>query len=121
MIWCEKGTILSKGEIKNYLKLEQEEEVVVPSGEELENASQKLLAIFKLIFKGDCLASQYLLSNILSKVHSRESAMPLGQFNINITNLSQEQAKQISALLDHIMPLHLKMMLTTESMSEMRF
>jgi hypothetical protein len=62
------------------------------------------LAIFKLIL-GDEVASEYLLLNLLSKIHQRSpEGLPLGHFNINLSELTKEQASQITTLLSHILP-----------------
>jgi hypothetical protein len=61
--------------------------------QELFDCSQKLIAIFKLILKNDVVASNYLLYNLLSKVHQRSPEnIPIGQFNINVSNLKKNQA-----------------------------
>ena len=59
--------------------------------QELLKASQKLIAIFKLILKGDENAANYLLFNLLSKVHSRtDEGLAYGHFNINLSGVSAE-------------------------------
>jgi hypothetical protein len=61
--------------------------------QQLYQTSQKLIAIFKLILKDDEVAANYLLFNLLSKVHQRSpDGMPLGHLNINLSELSSEQA-----------------------------
>ena len=64
--------------------------------QELFKSGQKLLAIFKLIL-GDEIASEYLLMNLLSKVHMKSpEGLPLGHFNINLSEMKPEQAAQIA-------------------------
>lgn len=89
---------------------------------ELENAQKKLLAIFKLIFKGDEVQSAYLLYNLLAKVHQKSpEGMPMGHFNVNISGLNSIQAKQIQDLLKTVLAIQLNLVITTESLTEMRF
>jgi hypothetical protein len=80
------------------------------------------LAIFKLILKGDEVASSYLLYNLLAKVYQKTpEGMPMGHFNINISGMNSTQSKQIQGLLSHILAIQLNLVITTESLTEMRF
>jgi hypothetical protein len=57
--------------------------------DELFKTNQKILAIFNLILKGDEIASQLLLLNLISYVHTRTpEQFPLGNLSINLYNLS---------------------------------
>jgi len=59
-----------------------------------------LVAIFKLLLRGDEVASLYLLMNVLSKVHKRlPEGTPFGHLNINLSNLSNEEAKALQDFL----------------------
>lgn len=59
--------------------------------QELSKAGQKLIAIFKLILKGDENAANYLLFNLLSKVHQRTpEGQAFGHLNINLRGVSSE-------------------------------
>ena len=54
---------------------------------------QKLLAVLKLLLKGDEIASEFLLLNLISKVHTRlPEGIPLGHLNINLYGLSNMEA-----------------------------
>lgn len=89
---------------------------------DLKNASQKLLAIFKLILKGDEMASNFMLYNFLSKVYQRTpEGTAMGHLNLNISGLDAKQAHQVSALMKHILPLQLSIKLSIQSISEMKF
>jgi hypothetical protein len=81
-----------------------------------------LVAIFKLILKGDEMASSYLLYNLLAKVYQKTpEGMPMGHFNINVSGVDSAQAKQIQTLLSHILAIQLNLEITTETLTEMRF
>lgn len=107
-ISCRKMAVLQCPELLRYCKVDKdllreqlsdgdsqmEGEYLKQLGTELENAQKKLLAIFKLIFKGDETQSAYLLYNLLAKVHQKSpEGMPMGHFNINISGLDSTQAK----------------------------
>lgn len=78
---------IDKDELKE-LAEKQESDYFVNLRKDFKNASQKLLAIFKLIFKGDEMASDFLLYNILSKVYQRSpEGMAMGHLNLNISGL----------------------------------
>ena len=100
-ITCRKLAILQSPDLLQYCNVDKESllaegsqsEYLLELFDDLNKAQEKLLAIFKLILKGDVVASQFLLLNLVSKVHSRSQAgMPLGQFNINISGLDSVQA-----------------------------
>jgi len=80
-------------EKESLLSEDTKSEYLVELFDDLKKAQEKLLAIFKLILKGDTVASQFLLLNLVSKVHSRgQAGMPMGHFNINISGLDSTQA-----------------------------
>lgn len=63
------------------------------------------MAVFKLLMRGDEVASQYLLLNLISKVHTRTpEGTPIGQLNINLSGLSEEEAEQIRKFVEIIVP-----------------
>lgn len=84
------------------LQLEEEKEKANDEGDVsvlkdfrqvLFQTQQKLTAVFKLLLRGDGLASQYLLLNLISKVHTRTpEGTPIGHLNINLSGLSNEEA-----------------------------
>jgi len=89
--------------------------------QEFFKTSQKLKAILKLVFRGDELAADYALLNMISKVHVRSiDGIPLGHLNVNISGLSTEQAKQVQRLLTQVMPLQINFQINTQSLSEVR-
>lgn len=52
------------------------------------NSHEKILAILKMILGGDEVSAEYLLLNLISKVHTRKDALVLGNLSINLTNMS---------------------------------
>ena len=89
--------------------------------DEFFSCSQKLKAIFKLILKGDDFASELLLCNILSTVYQRTpDGVILGPFQINLNGVNSRQAKQITDLLHNILHLQMDLIITTETLSNMR-
>lgn len=78
--------------------------------------------MFKLLLRGDALASQYLLLNLLSKVHTRmPEGTPIGQLNINLSGLKGHEAEQIQKFIDLIVPFQMNLDITVESLTKMRF
>ena len=119
-ITSRKMVVLQSPDLMSYCKVNKD--LLHESKQDLFASQQKLLAIFKLILKGDTLSSNYLLLNLLAQVNQRTpEGMALGQLCINISGVNSEQAAQISAILKLILPLQLSMKITTDSLSEMRF
>lgn len=48
-----------------------------------------------MILKGDKVAAEYLLISLVSKVHSRETGLMIGNIAANITNLTEQQSELI--------------------------
>jgi hypothetical protein len=59
-------------------------------------------------------ASNYLLYNLISRVHSRTpEGIPIGHFNINLSNLTNQQASQIQVFLRQVLAFQLDLKVTT--------
>lgn len=79
-------------ELENINDLE-EASILKDFRQELFKTWQKLKAVFKLILKGDEVASEFLLLNLISKVHNRTpEGFILGHLNINLYGLSNAEA-----------------------------
>jgi hypothetical protein len=55
----------------------------------LKEAKAKILAVLTLILKGDKVAAEYLFISLVSRVHSRETGLMIGNIATNITNLTK--------------------------------
>jgi len=90
--------------------------------QELFQSGQKAHAILKLILNGDEMATSFLLFNLISKVYQRSpEGLALGHLNINLTSMTPQQAKYVKLFLSKVLPVHMNLNLTIESLSEMRF
>lgn len=97
---------VDKDQLTEQLNDELQSNYIKQLSQDLKNASKKLLAIFKLIFKGDEVSSAFLLYNLLSKVHQRTpEGLAMGHFNLNISGVDQKQAYQIRIFLRQILAL----------------
>ncbi|KAJ7566567.1 hypothetical protein O6H91_02G109100 [Diphasiastrum complanatum] len=83
----------------------------------VKQARQSLLQRLTSVLGGDCLAAEYLLIHLLSKVHARVDPIAVGKLSLNFTGCNAEErcfaqnlAESIAALLpcSHFMPLYLE-------------
>lgn len=62
------------------------------------------MAVLTNILKGDKFAARWLLLSIISRVHSRDKGMVIGNMPINISNVTREQAEILRDFLFHLPP-----------------
>ena len=68
---------------------------------------EKIKAVFKIVLGGDDLAAEYLLLNLISRVHTRETDIILGNIATNLTGLDTVDATAITKFIKAITPLTL--------------
>jgi len=54
----------------------------------LKETRDTIIAVLKLILNGDKLAAEWVLLNLLSRVHTRKDSFILGNLTLNITGIS---------------------------------
>jgi len=74
-----------------------------------------------MILKGDVLASEYLLINLISKVYKRDAALLIGDININLSHLNEVQASLLKKVISAVFPLVCHFNATIDSMSNSLF
>lgn len=67
-----------------------DKQTITDHATDISEARDKLLAILKLILNNDSLAADYLLLNLISRVHTRKDGLILGNFGINLSNVSPQ-------------------------------
>jgi hypothetical protein len=87
---------------------------------ELKESKEKILAVLKMILNNDELASQYILFNLLAKPYQRKDGFILGNYSINLTDITIPQAKHLSKFIQSILPLTLYMPLTIDNLENKR-
>lgn len=81
-----------------------------------QDTKAKLLAVLKLILGGDSFASEYIIMNLISRIHNRQNELLLGKLNINLTNLQTLEAKYLSKFIGSITPLTNYIQMSIESL-----
>lgn len=79
--------------------------VIKENSDKLDEARGKCLAVLKMILGGDQVAAEYVLLGLLSYVNVRESGMLLGNIGINVSNMTEKKAQNLSKFIKHITPL----------------
>jgi hypothetical protein len=67
---------------------EVNDKVIEKVSVDIKEAREKMIAIFKILLNGDALAAEFMLLNLIAKVHTRHDALILGNISINITGLT---------------------------------
>lgn len=88
---------------------------------DISEARDKLLAVLKLILNNDQVAADYVLLNLLSRVHTRKDGLLLGNFAINLSNVSPQKSKLLTRLIEELMPLSLYFKLSLDSLQNTNF
>ena len=73
-----------------------------------------------MIFNGDEFAANYLLLNLISRVHTRKDAFILGNLSLNISNISFMQGRYLTQFIKAITPLTLYFPMTLDALETKR-
>lgn len=95
--------------------------MVKAEAEQLSEIKGKIIAVLKLLLNGDAIAAEYLLMNILARVHTRKDAFLLGNLALNITNVGFLQAQNLAKFIKAIVPLALHLPVTIDTLENRRF
>ncbi len=74
-----------------------------------------------MILNGDAMAAEYVLLNLISKVHTRKDALILGNLTLNLTNITFIQGRNLFNFIQNIAPFVLYMPLTLETLDTKKF
>jgi hypothetical protein len=74
-----------------------------------------------MILNNDPIASEYLLLNLLSKVHTRKDAFILGNLSLNLTNITFLQGRHLSTFLRALTPFCLYLPLSLDTLDSKTF
>ena len=69
-------------------RAEANEEIVKKEGGQMAEIREKIVAVIKMIVGGDAMAAEYILLNIISRVHTRKDALILGNLTLNVSNIT---------------------------------
>lgn len=64
--------------------------LILDNSLKIKEAKEKAVAILKLILGGDEVAAEYLLVSVLSRVHTRQSGLILGNVPLNLSGVSPQ-------------------------------
>eukprot|EP00347_Sterkiella_histriomuscorum_P016942 403351260 len=92
------------------------QQTIVQHSNDIADARNKFIAIAKLILNNDSVAAEYLLLNLISKVHTRKDGLVLGNVSINISNITTPQVKQLTRLIEAISPFSMYLPFTIDSL-----
>lgn len=59
------------------------------NAQEIKDIKEKLIAVIKIILGGDKFASEYLLLNLISKIHTRKNELVLGNLCTNLVGVNK--------------------------------
>ena len=102
-------------------RAEVNDQIVKNEGVHLAETREKIIAVIKMIVGGDTMAAEYILLNIISRVHTRKDALILGNVTLNISNINFLQGRNLAALIKQITPFTLYLPLTLETLETKKF
>lgn len=71
----------------------------------MKEVKEKFIAVLKLVLGGDLKAAEYLLLNLISRVHTRHAELILGNLSINFANLTNIEVKSLIELIKLVVPI----------------
>ena len=74
-----------------------------------------------MILNGDAMAAEYVLLNLISKVHTRKDAFILGSVTLNLTNVNFIQGRNLSNFIQNIAPFVFYLPLTIDNLENKKF
>jgi len=80
-------------------RAEANEQIVVKEGSQMAEIREKIVAVIKMIVGGDAMAAEYILLNVISRVHTRKDALILGNLTLNVSNITFLQGRNLAAFI----------------------
>lgn len=94
---------------------------LAPQRDALARGAEKLTAVLKLILHGDEMAAKFVCYALTAHCYNRPADLnPLGNFPVNISNVTESSRDALMNFLSQILPAFLPIKVTTKTLTEMK-